>query len=105
MLLYQICFFVNSLTKLEAQMISRCDYSTLEVRNRDGTLVPSSPQPPTTPPTSPPSVSDVDFEALGFAGTVVAIIFFIIVIFNVPSWAHVSKEKEHFHFYALYIDE
>ena len=28
---------------------------------------------------------------------------FYIVILNVPSWAHVLKEK--FHFYALYIDE
>ena len=28
---------------------------------------------------------------------------FYIVILNVPSWAHVSKEI--FHFHALYIDE
>ena len=31
------------------------------------------------------------------------IYFIFIVILNVPSWAHVSKEN--FHFYALYIDE
>ena len=29
--------------------------------------------------------------------------FTFIVILNVPSWAHVSKEN--IHFYALYIDE
>ena len=31
------------------------------------------------------------------------IYFIFIVILNIPSRAHVSKE--HFHFYALYIDE
>ena len=31
------------------------------------------------------------------------IYFIFIVILNVPSWAHVSKEI--FHFYALYIDD
>ena len=30
-------------------------------------------------------------------------IYFILIILNVPSWVHVSKEN--FHFYALYIDE